>query len=198
MTDRRYRWLGHATVRIDTRGGRIYVDPFLLRPKACPPADLILVTNPRAGFFSPEDIAVVRRPGTRVFGPAEVVAETPGAELLRPGDEVELPFARVRAVRAANGAGSFFPRDRNWLGFVIEADTTRYWHAGAGDRIPEMEGIAADVAFLPVSGRYVMDGAAAEAAALAAGATVRVPLFLPGDRFRVPPGFTGRSGEPRT
>jgi L-ascorbate metabolism protein UlaG (beta-lactamase superfamily) len=196
VTDCRYRWLGHAAVRIDAPGGRIYVDPFQLRPKACPPGDLILVTNPRAGFFSPEDIAVVRGPGTRVFGPSEVVAETPGAELLRPGDEVEFSFARVRAVRAASGAGSFFPRDRNWLGYLIEADGTRYWHAGAGDRIPEMAGIVADVAFLPVSGRYVMDAAAAETAARAAGATVRVPLFLPGDRFRVPPGFTGRPAGP--
>jgi L-ascorbate metabolism protein UlaG (beta-lactamase superfamily) len=189
VTDRPFRWLGHSAVRIDAGGGRVYVDPFLLRPKACPPADVILVTNPRAGFLSPEDIAVVRRGGTRVFGPAEVVAAVAGAELLRPGDEVELPFARVRAVPAASATGSFFPRERGWLGYLIEADGVRYWDAGAGDALPEWEGIRADVAFLPVSGRYVMDAAQAEAVGSAAGAGTRVALFLPGDPFRPPAGF---------
>ena len=42
------------------------------------------------------------------------------------------------------------------LSFVVTLDGVRYYHAGDTDFIPEMKGLQVDVAFLPVSGTYVM------------------------------------------
>ena len=73
--------------------------------------------------------------------------------------------------------------------YLIEAEGVRYYHAGATDRLPEMDAFRADVAFLPVTGGYVMDEGEANAVAEAVGATERVALFLVGDRFRRLAGF---------
>ena len=60
----------------------------------------------------------------------------------------------------------FHPRDDDHLGYVIELDGRRVYHAGDTDHIPEMDGVECDVALLPVSGTYVMT---AEEAADACG-----------------------------
>jgi L-ascorbate metabolism protein UlaG (beta-lactamase superfamily) len=182
--------LGGAAVRIEWESGSLYVDPFALKPKKNRPADLVLVTNPRLGHLSPEDLALVVRDGTVVAGPVDALELLPtGARGLAPGDTLELPGVEVRAVPARNRDLSFFPASRGWLGYVIRAGGRTYSHAGATDRIPEMASIRADVAFLPVTGGYVMDHVEAASAADDVGATVRVPLLLVGDRYRRIEGF---------
>ena len=64
--------------------------------------------------------------------------------------------AEVRAVPAYTLRTDFFPRSRGWLGYVVTVGDRTLYHAGATDRIPEMDGIRAETAFLPVSGRFVM------------------------------------------
>ena len=57
----RWSWLGHSTVRIEWDEGSLVIDPFELREKRARPADLILITNPRLGHFSPEVKTLVGR-----------------------------------------------------------------------------------------------------------------------------------------
>jgi L-ascorbate metabolism protein UlaG (beta-lactamase superfamily) len=85
---------------------------------------------------------------------------------------------------------SFFPRARNWLGFLISDGVETAYHAGATDHIPEMADLKADVAFLPVSGRYVMGPESATRAADQIGAKVRVGTLVAGDRYVPVPGFS--------
>ena len=60
----------------------------------------------------------------------------------------------------------FHPKEDGKLGFVLAVKGVRIYHAGDTDHIPEMKNIRADIAFLPVSGTYVMTAQeAAEAAA---------------------------------
>ena len=114
---------------------------------------------------------------------------------LGPGGTLELPGVTVRAVPAYNLDRSFFPRERGWLGYVIRAGGRTYYHAGATDRIPEMQEIRAEVAFLPVTSGYAMDETAARRAAEDVGAVARVGLLLVGDRFRKLDGFViGEAG----
>lgn len=179
-----WEWFGHFAVRIEWGAGVLYVDPFKLRKKRADEADLVLLTNPRVGHLSPEDIDIVRGERTVVAGPVDCVRELgEPSRALGPGDSLELPGLRVLAVPAYNRELGFFPRARSWLGYVLEVEGETFYHAGATDRIPEMQGIQADVAFLPVSGRYVMDGAEAALAGKDVGARNCVGTYLAGDRY---------------
>jgi len=62
------------------------------------------------------------------------------------------------------------------LAFVVTLDGVRYYHAGDTDLIPEMEGLTVDVAFLPVSGTYVMTAEEAAQAARRIKPKVAIPM----------------------
>lgn len=191
-----WAWLGRFSVRVEWSGGCLYVDPYLMKEGA-KPADLVLVSNPRVGHWSPEDVDLVRSPRTQLLGPAGVAAACAFPSItMAPGDEFSLRGLTVRAIPAYTLTTSFFPRAKGWLGWLITADGETYYHAGASERIPEMDGLRADTAFLPVSGRYVMDGGTAREVGKALGAATLVGTGVAGDRFHRLPGFWPDTGRP--
>jgi len=174
-------WLGHDAIRIE--GSKIvYIDPWQIAAGA-PAADLILVTHDHYDHFSKNDVRRLSTPATVLVGPAEVTEQHDGEKrTMAPGDTVVIEGVTVTAVPAYNvdkfkePGQVFHPRGDGKLGFVLEVDRRRYYHAGDTDRIPEMAAIDVDVAFVPVSGTYVMTAEEAAEACGAIGATVMVPM----------------------
>lgn len=167
-------WLGHDTFRIDGPPV-VYVDPYKLPPTVVA-ADLILVTHDHFDHLSPEDLERVRTAGTVVIGPPEVAEKLPGVRVLRAGESCEEAGVRVTAVPAYNTNKTFHPRETGKVGFVFTVGGVTYYHAGDTDLIPEMDGLAPDVALLPVSGTYVMTAREAVQAARRIRPKVAVPM----------------------
>jgi len=168
-------WMGHDTFRIEGPPV-VYVDPFRLPPGA-PPADLVLITHEHSDHCSPDDLAAIRRPDTVVVAPRAAAAKLPGpVEAIAPGQETTVRGVRVRAVPAYNTDKRFHPRAAAMVGYLFTVGGVTYYHAGDTDRIPEMAGLAPDVALLPVSGTYVMTADEAAAAARAIAPRVAIPM----------------------
>jgi L-ascorbate metabolism protein UlaG (beta-lactamase superfamily) len=168
-------WLGHDSFRIDGPPV-IYIDPFQLQ-RGGPPADLILITHDHFDHCSPADVAKVRKPETIVVGPAEVAAKLDvGVQIISPGKTVTVLGVSVRAVPAYNTNKTYHPRKDDKVGFVLTVGGVTYYHAGDTDLIPEMTGLAPDVALLPVSGTYVMTAEEAAGAARQIKPKVVVPM----------------------
>ncbi len=175
-------WLGHDSFRLD--GSRtVYIDPWKLSV-ALPPADLILVTHDHYDHFSPSDIAKLATAETTLIGPPAVTAQVGGitSVTLAPGETVTVGEVTVSAVAAYNidkfrqPGEVFHPRAAAYLGFVVELDGQRVYHAGDTDAIPEMREVRCDVALLPVSGTYVMTADEAVAACESLAAAMVVPM----------------------
>ncbi len=174
MTDA-VHWLGHDTFRIDGPPV-VYVDPFEIRAGA-PPADLILITHEHFDHCSPKDIAKIRTPRTQLVGPAAVQKALGGdITVVAPGDRVTVAGVAVRAVPAYNVNKKFHPKSAGMVGYVFTVAGVTYYHAGDTDEIPEMAGLAPDVALLPVSGTYVMTAEEAARAARAIQPKVAIPM----------------------
>jgi L-ascorbate metabolism protein UlaG (beta-lactamase superfamily) len=62
----------------------------------------------------------------------------------------------VTGFPAYNTNKPFHPKMNEWVGFIIEIEGIKIYHAGDTDLIPEMKDIDVDIALLPVSGTYVM------------------------------------------
>jgi L-ascorbate metabolism protein UlaG (beta-lactamase superfamily) len=177
-------WLGHDSFRLDG-SSTVYIDPWKLRAGA-PRADLVLVTHDHFDHFSPHDIARVATPRTTLIGPASVTAQVEGvaAVTLSAGETATVGGVTVTAVPAYNidkfrqPGEVFHPRAAGGLGYIVELDGRRIYHAGDTDAIPEMREVRCDVALLPVSGTYVMTAEeAAEACGMISAAAV-VPMHF--------------------
>jgi L-ascorbate metabolism protein UlaG (beta-lactamase superfamily) len=175
-------WLGHDTFRLDG-STTIYVDPWKLAADALD-ADVVLITHEHGDHFSPVDIAQIAGPRTTIVGPAVVTRGLPdaGVVTIAAGDTVTAATATVTAVPAYNldkvrASGELcHPPEAGGVGYIIELDGHRVYHAGDTDAIPEMKGIECDVALLPVSGTYVMTAEEAARACDLIAARVAVPM----------------------
>jgi L-ascorbate metabolism protein UlaG (beta-lactamase superfamily) len=175
-------WLGHASFRIRTRAGTVYIDPYRVDDAA--PADLILITHDHFDHFSREDVVRLAGRRTTAIGPATVTEQLKGRTVsIRPGETVEVDELEVEALPAYNtnkldsSGKPFHAREAGWLGFVLRDGARRIYHSGDTDVIPEMDQAAGvDVALLPVSGTYVMSPLEAAEAARRIDPAVAVPM----------------------
>jgi len=148
-------WLGHASVRIDD-AITIYIDPWKVAdPKQ---ADLILVTHEHFDHLSKDDIARLRGPETVVVAPEGAAAKLPGeVRVVAPSERFEAAGVWVETVPSYNTDKPNHPKVAGYVGYVVELEGRRIYHAGDTDLIPEMADIRCDVALLPVGGTYTMD-----------------------------------------
>ena len=161
------RWLGHASFKIAGAGKIVYIDPWKLGSSAAD-ATIICISHGHYDHYSPEDIKKISGAETVIVGPADVIRNERNTRPLEPGRSMELSGVKITGIASYNLAKQFHPKSNNWLGFVIEIDSTRIYYAGDTDLIEQMTELKGiDAALLPVGGTYTMDAkAAADAASI--------------------------------
>jgi len=169
-------WLGHASFKLDL-GKKIYFDPYNIKTVS-KDGDLIFVSHTHFDHYSEKDIKKVAKDGAVLIVPCDV-KNFPGLEVknVKPGDTFEIENIKIEVVPAYNKNKTFHPKANNWVGYVVEADAKRYYHAGDTDFIDEMKNLKnIDFAFLPVSGTYVMTADEAAQAAKVINPKTAIPM----------------------
>ncbi len=167
-------WLGHDSFRIDA-SKTIYLDPYQV--SSGPKADLVMITHDHFDHCSPDDVAKIQQPGTVIVTEKDSAKKLTGdLRVIKPGESLVVDEVKVEAVPSYNTDKEFHPKRNAWLGFIIEIQGVRVFHAGDTDFIPEMNGFNVDIALLPVSGTYVMTADQAVEAALAISPKLAIPM----------------------
>jgi L-ascorbate metabolism protein UlaG (beta-lactamase superfamily) len=167
-------WLGHDGFRIDA-GKTIYFDPYEI--KSGPHGDLILITHEHFDHCSPEDVAKIQQSGSVIVTEKDSASKLSGdVRIIGVGESLAIADINVQAVPAYNIGKDFHPKSKGWLGFIVEIDGIKVYHAGDTDFIPEMKDFDVDIALLPVSGTYVMTADEAVSAALAIEPKIAIPM----------------------
>lgn len=173
----------HSSIRLQSKQGTVvYVDPYGFQTEPHD-ADVILVTHTHFDHFSPEDIAKVKKPHTVFVMPAAHVTDfvdagfaQEDAIFLAPYDHTTpVDDINVETVPAYNVSKGFHPKDRGWLGYVVEMDGLRIYVAGDTDDLPENRTISCDIALVPAGGTYTMDAREAAAFVNALKPKVAIP-----------------------
>jgi L-ascorbate metabolism protein UlaG (beta-lactamase superfamily) len=167
-------WLGHDSFYV--QGSKVvYFDPWEVKGE--PKADLILISHDHFDHCSPEDVKKLSKPGTVVVTEAASAKKLSGSvQVLKPGESTTVSGVKVTAVPSYNTDKQFHPKSNNWLGFMVELDGVKIYHAGDTDHIPEMKDLRPDIALIPVSGTYVMTADQAAEAARAIKPKIVVPM----------------------
>jgi L-ascorbate metabolism protein UlaG (beta-lactamase superfamily) len=167
-------WLGHDAFRVEA-SKTIYFDPYGIA--GGPKADLILVSHDHFDHCSPEDVAKIQKKETIIVTEKNSAKKLGGdVRVIEPGETVDVEGVKVTGVPSYNTDKDFHPRKNSWLGFIVELEGVKIYHAGDTDFIPEMKDLKADIALLPVSGTYVMNADQAVKAALAINPRLAVPM----------------------
>ena len=149
-------------------GKIIWIDPFRIGDGDHPKADIVFITHAHGDHLSGSDLRKVIKPETIAVGPPDCVSQVPVPDdkriVVAPGETHTIAGITVEVVPAYNLTRQGHPRGNNWVGYVLNLDGRRVYHAGDTDRIPEMKDIRADVVMVPVGGTYTMDAAEAAAA----------------------------------
>ena len=148
-------WFGHASFEIIAKGKKIFIDPYVL-PKEVEKADILLITH--AHYDHCANIEKVSNENTIIIAP-ENCREKVGNHKFYPikeGGSYEFYGIKISAVPAYNINKNFHPRGFG-VGYIIDVDGFKIYHAGDTDRIPEMKNFKVDLALLPIGGTYTMD-----------------------------------------
>jgi L-ascorbate metabolism protein UlaG (beta-lactamase superfamily) len=156
----RLTWFRQSAMRYAGDGMTIYIDPWGTGPDD-PVADLILVTHAHFDHLQPREIERLSANGAKVVAPRDVARELGGdVTPVAPGESHEVAGVRFETVPAYNVAEErldMHPKSNGWVGYVLELDGNRVYHAGDTDALPELEPLATDVALVPIGGTYTMD-----------------------------------------
>lgn len=171
---KKIHWLGHDTILLD--GSKVVCfDPYQVGSTRL--ADIILITHEHFDHCSPEDLAKVRKEDAVIVTDAISAKKVTGdVRVVAPEERLQVKGVRIEVWRAYNTNKDFHPKKAGMLSFVVTLDGVRYYHAGDTDFIPEMKELHADVAFLPVSGTYVMTAEEAARAARVIKPKLAIPI----------------------
>jgi L-ascorbate metabolism protein UlaG (beta-lactamase superfamily) len=170
------RWYGQSAFGIRTDGGKsLFIDPFRV-PANAGPADLILVTHPHQDHYDRNAIQGLRTRDTAIVMPRSCAE--PGQVALSAGESTRVGSFAVTGIAAHNVSKRFHPKASGWLGYVVELDGLRIYHAGDTDVIGDMKDLRPDIALLPVGGLFAMNGRAAVEAAGILKASLCIPMHF--------------------
>ncbi len=171
------KWIEHAGFMMEINGKNVYIDPFRIRAEM-PKADIVFITHTHFDHFNEEALGKIVTGKTQFVAPKETASKLSGKKVLavEPEREYEIEGIGFSTVRAYNTNKEFHPKANDWVGYVIDANGVKVYHAGDTDVIDEMKSVSADIALLPAGGHYVMTVDEAASAAKLIHAKAFVPM----------------------
>lgn len=180
--DLQISWLGHDTFKIKGKEIVVYTDPFKVSEGE--KADLILVSHEHFDHCDLDSIKVLTGEYTEIVGSKGAIEKIGRGKALAPGEKISVKGVEIKAVQAYNvnkfrAPGVPFHPKGLGVGFIFVIDGVKLYHAGDTDYIPEMNKLVEekiDIAFLPISGTYVMTEEEAAEAVKAIKPKIAIPM----------------------
>lgn len=177
-------WLHHNCFRVAGKKVVVYTDPYKIN-KDYNDASIILITHDHYDHLDAPSISKVISKTSVIIAPKDCEAPLAGFKnrklFVSPNEVKIVEGVTIKTIHSYNinkfrsKDEVFHPKAKGNVGYVFIVDSIRFYVGGDTDFIEEMKNVKVDVAFLPVSGTYVMTAEEAAKAALDIGAELTIP-----------------------
>lgn len=145
--------LCHSSIKIHKQKV-IYIDPFKI-DKNYKDADIIFITHNHYDHYSEEDIDKIKKEDTIIVAPERFNQDN--IITVEPNKKYTVEGIKFETIPAYNTNKPFHPKEKAWVGYILEIEGNQYYIAGDTDITEENKKVKCDVAFVPVGGTYTMD-----------------------------------------
>ena len=151
--------LNHASIKM-TGQKTIYFDPYQLMEEYHD-ADIIFITHDHYDHYEESSIKNAMTDKTILVVPTslEEQARTLSTNLIlvEPNKTYTIDDILVDVIPSYNTNKDFHPKDKNYVGYNITIDDTKYYVMGDTDRTSEADSVQTDICLVPIGGTYTMN-----------------------------------------
>lgn len=151
--------LNHASIKM-TGQKTIYFDPYQLMEEYHD-ADIIFITHDHYDHYEESSIKNAMTDKTILVVPTslEEQARTLSTNLIlvEPNKTYTIDDILVDVIPSYNTNKDFHPKEKNYVGYNITIDDTKYYVMGDTDRTGEADSVQTDICLVPIGGTYTMN-----------------------------------------
>lgn len=153
----------HSSIKIiDSKNRKIYFDPFRIEENMND-ADFIFITHEHYDHFEPSSINNISNDNTKLIMPLvmeEQIGKTKISKenvfLVEPHGKYLIDGIEFQTIPSYNENKQFHPKEKMWVGYIINLENEKYYIAGDTDITQENKNVKVDVALVPIGGTYTM------------------------------------------
>ena len=133
----------------------IYFDPYLIKDEYHD-ADYIFITHDHYDHYDEESINNIKKDNTKIILPV-CLKDKPNNLVVEPNKEYEIDGIKFKTIPSYNIEKQFHPREKEYVGYLIELEGLTYYIMGDTDVTSEALEITPDICFVPIGGKFTMD-----------------------------------------
>ncbi len=137
----------------------IYVDPFKIEEEKYD-ADLVFITHEHYDHFDKESLRKVMKDDSYLIVPRcmeDLVSDFPKVLLVDVNNSYEVLNMTFKTVPSYNVNKSFHPKNKGYVGYILNIDDEIIYVSGDTDALPENQNIKCDIAMVSIGGTFTMD-----------------------------------------
>lgn len=138
----------------------IYFDSYLLEEESHD-ADIIFITHDHYDHYDEKSILKAMNENTTLVVPT--ILKEPASKLTKnllvvePNKTYQVDDITFETIPSYNHEAPFHPKEKEYVGYNVTIDNTKYYIMGDTDRTKEADNVKTDICFVPIGGTYTMN-----------------------------------------
>lgn len=138
----------------------IYFDSYLLEEENHD-ADIIFITHDHYDHYDENSISKAMNENTMLVVPTSLKEKalklTKNILVVEPNKTYKVDDILFETIPAYNQEAPFHPKEKEYVGYNVTIDNTKYYVMGDTDRTKEADNVKTDICFVPIGGTYTMN-----------------------------------------